>query len=212
MMTKQPTGLKRGLPPSVEPEDSEIPKKHKQDRISPPPHPPPANHHQHTPLKNNGYLPSPATRADTSPKETASPPYTAIPTPALDQFASPGTHESNTSQPVSGSQTQPFSQLIFPPHSLAYEVDDEEKEGVWGYLIPVDGKSGKFGTLVLRERMACTSDDLERIKASGKVDKEEYVKQEQEFDKKKEQKNASQGYLIGRHPECGMYCAYPRAC
>jgi len=203
-MPKQPTGLKRGLPASVEPEPSEIPKKHKQEaRISPPPHPPPT-HHERTPLKPNGQLPSPMTRDETSP------PYSELPTPALEQFASPGAHESNPSQPVSGSQTQPFSQIIFPSHSLAYEVDDEEKEGVWGYLIPVDGKTSKYGTLIMKERLGCSKEEADTMKAKEKqvVSKDEYKSQEHEVEKNKQDEPPSQGYLLGRHPECGMYLDY----
>ncbi|KAG9619954.1 hypothetical protein KCU98_g20734, partial [Aureobasidium melanogenum] len=34
------------------------------------------------------------------------------------------------------SDTQPYSQFL-PPPPISYEVEDEEAEGVWGYLVPL---------------------------------------------------------------------------
>jgi serine/threonine-protein kinase CHEK2 len=109
----------------------------------------------------------------------------------------------NSSEPVCGSQTQPFSQVIYPPPAFAYEVDDEEAEGVWGYLVPIDGKSSKFGTLVLKQRETCMASDTSHVKEGSAVSRGKYKEQEKAIEKKKERKSPSRGYLLGRHPECG---------
>jgi serine/threonine-protein kinase Chk2 len=87
-------------------------------------------------------------------------------------------------------------------------VEDEEKEGVWGYLVPIDAKSSKYGALVLRDRASCTPDDnTDRIRETSVVPKGEYFDQEKAIEKSKtEDKKPSKGYLVGRHPECGKFC------
>lgn len=102
--------------------------------------------------------------------------------------------------------TQPFSQFITPaPYS--YEVEDEEAEGVWGYLVPLDGASGNQQTLVLKRRSACPlpKDRVNRTDGRHKVDKKEYLKQEDSFEKQKTAEVPAGGYLLGRHPECGRW-------
>ncbi|KAF2265581.1 Pkinase-domain-containing protein [Lojkania enalia] len=101
------------------------------------------------------------------------------------------------------SDTQPFSQFSYPPNNRAYAVDDEEGEGVWGYLVPLDHRSGD--TLILRQRSACPVPETEVGQTTGKesVSRDTYEKQEERYETKK-QKNGitAGGYLIGRHPEC----------
>lgn len=102
-------------------------------------------------------------------------------------------------------ETQPFSQFVPTSNGLSSQVDDEEKEGVWGYLIPLDNKFGD--TLVLRERNACPVAVLNKSKKgkngkkNNKIDT--YEKQEAAYEETKIKGIASGGYLIGRHPECG---------
>lgn len=99
------------------------------------------------------------------------------------------------------SDTQPFSQFLAPP-PYSYEVEDEEAEGVWGYLVPVDGVSD---TLVLRKRAACPVPGKGVAAPSGqkKVSKKHYVEQEVNYETHKANMGTpSGGYLIGRHPEC----------
>lgn len=100
--------------------------------------------------------------------------------------------------------TQPFSQLQFPLKSLSYEVEDEEGEGVWGYLIPLDHNFGD--TLVLRRRTACPNPKAKAAMITDgkkKVGRTDYGGDEQRFEDTKINGVASGGYLIGRHPECG---------
>src|SRR5947207_4350629 len=56
--------------------------------------------------------------------------------------------------------TQAFSQYVYQTQNLSNEVKDEEEEGVWGYLLPLDNKFGK--TLVLRKRDACRPPENKR--------------------------------------------------
>lgn len=98
-----------------------------------------------------------------------------------------------------------FSQFIYPPQGLSHEVQDEEGEGVWGYLLPVDHNIGD--TLVLRRRSACPMPKTKAMKSSGrqKVKKGEWERQEEKYEETKIEGKAAGGYLIGRHPECGMF-------
>lgn len=101
------------------------------------------------------------------------------------------------------SDTQPYSQFL-PPPPISYEVEDEEAEGVWGYLVPLDGVSEP---LVLRRRAACPVPQTIVGRTDGKssVPRDEYLKQEESYEKEKSNKGVpAGGYLIGRHPECGM--------
>jgi serine/threonine-protein kinase Chk2 len=100
------------------------------------------------------------------------------------------------------SQTQRFSQTLSQIPTSAYEVPNEERDGVWGYLVPVDGRFGSFEPLVMKDRSACTP-DLPNKKEGGKVSKKTYSKQEKKIEKSKENGTPSRGYLLGRHPECG---------
>jgi serine/threonine-protein kinase Chk2 len=84
-------------------------------------------------------------------------------------------------------------------------VDNEESEGVWGYLVPIDAKSAKFGTLVLKQRETCMQSDPDKGKERSPVPREKYKEQENAIEKKKETNSPSRGYLLGRHPECGEY-------
>jgi hypothetical protein len=101
------------------------------------------------------------------------------------------------------SDTQPYSQFL-PPPPISYEVEDEEAEGVWGYLVPLDGVSEP---LVLRRRAACPVPQTKVGRTDGKsaVPRDEYLKQEESYEKEKAEKGIpAGGYLIGRHPECGQ--------
>ncbi len=97
--------------------------------------------------------------------------------------------------------TQAFSQFVHPKPALSEDVDDEVKEGVWGYLLPLDAKYGS--SLVLRKRSACpVPGDMSgfgKDNGNGK----NFEKEEEAYEETKLKRIASGGYLIGRHPECG---------
>ena len=108
------------------------------------------------------------------------------------------------------SDTQAFSQLIVPPKTHSHEVEDEDAEGVWGYLVPIDEVFGE--TLVLRTRSACPapypSGDFgkgTKKRGKGETGVSSYAKEEKDYEAEKRLLGfPSGGYLIGRHPECGM--------
>ena len=132
----------------------------------------------------------------------------------------PRTPSQPTSSPDTGRQasglnsppadTQPFSQFVLPSQSLSSEVFDEEKEGVWGYLLPVEGAFDE--TLVLRKRTACPTpyakDEFGTTgcgRARGATNLASFDKEEENYENSRAQSGPpSGGYLIGRHPECGM--------
>ena len=144
------------------------------------------------------YLPTPLTHHDSTATDlrkevTATPPSQA-------RLRSPS--NSDIYQPLSSppGDTQALSQFVYPPRAFADDVEDEAAEGVWGYLIPLDDKVRD--ALVLRKRDGC-KEGTEQPKGSkgskgSKVSKTTSGKQANQ---------RPGGYLIGRHPECGMFCS-----
>jgi serine/threonine-protein kinase Chk2 len=100
-------------------------------------------------------------------------------------------------------ETQAFSQFVYPTSALSDEVEDETKEGVWGYLLPLDPKYGK--TLVLKKRNACPlpekNSSFGKSKKAGET--KDFGREEEAYEETKLKGIASGGYLVGRHPECG---------
>lgn len=155
-----------------------------------------------------GQLPSPITQKGSTATEdfkegTATPPTDQSSTGAYSQSVlSPKRNAGGLSSPPQ--DTQPFSQFVYPPNSRAYAVDDEEGEGVWGYLVPLDTRSGDV--LVLRRRAACPvpSSKIENTSGQEKVARKTYKREEEDYESEKADHGVtSGGYLIGRHPECG---------
>ena len=154
-----------------------------------------------------GPLPSPLTHKDSNATDefkegTATPPSQIQPDSTRQAPVRSPRNQTGLSSPPS--DTQPFSQFSYPPHNRAYAVDDEEGEGVWGYLLPLDYGAGD--PLVLRRRTACPvpSTIVGRTSGKNKVAKKEYEEQEEEYEDQKAKNGVTAGgYLIGRHPECG---------
>lgn len=92
--------------------------------------------------------------------------------------------------------------MMPPTDAFSDDVKDEQKEGVWGYLLPVDQIYGK--ALVLKKRSACpkpsTMDELKEKAGKGEGSP---LQIEEAYEETKFAGTASEGYLIGRHPECG---------
>ena len=91
---------------------------------------------------------------------------------------------------------------------LSEDVKDEVKEGVWGYLIPVDQKYGT--SLVLKKRNACpVPDGMEDfgkdsgVRMAENGEGKDYKAEEDAYEQTKFKGIVSGGYLLGRHPECG---------
>lgn len=171
-----------------------------------------------TPLKDNkSHLPSPLTHRESTTTEdykeaTISPPEGR---PSQIRHRTPISSPSQAGLSSPPSDTQALSQYYVPPKSLSYEVKDEEAEGVWGYLVPIDHAFGR--TLVLRARAACPAPypsndfgkgDSRRGRSRSKKNTKNLVEEELDYEKNKRTMGfPAGGYLIGRHPECGKYSA-----
>lgn len=169
-----------------------------------------------TPLDNKSHLPSPLTHLESTTTEEYKKEGTVSPldgrpsqirhrTPPVSSPPHPGL----TSPP---GDTQAFSQYNHRP-GLSHEIEDEEAEGVWGYLVPIDSVFGE--TLVLKSRNQCPApfpnDDFgkgSKKRGRGATRGLNYAKQEAEYEAIKRARGfPAGGYLIGRHPECGMIIA-----
>lgn len=164
-----------------------------------------------TPLKKGGALPSPMTHQDSIITQnldfrngTVTPPDDRV---ANSQLRSPRSGGHKKLSQYTQELTQAFSQFLPPLKS--YEVDDEEGQGVWGYLVPVDDDP-KSEVLVLKQRSACPVPDMKEKHEKSKVSKHTYQNQEKKFEKEKIKGMASSGYLIGRHQECGRQPSTPQ--
>jgi serine/threonine-protein kinase Chk2 len=167
-----------------------------------------------TPVSKGQQLPSPLTAEVSTPSSEALKEGTATPPEGRPSQIRHRTPEETVPAQVAGlssppQDTQAFSQFVFPTSDLSDDVANETEEGVWGYLLPLDPKYGK--SLVLKKRSACPmpdgmedfgkdSGDKHRMNGDGKDFKQEEIAYEQT----KKKGIASGGYLIGRHPECGM--------
>lgn len=174
--------------------------------------------HLKTPVtKNQQQLPSPVTApgdnsagSGSTVKEYGE--YTATPPPPGgpgSQFAQRATPEDTFSQnpalssPPHDTQAAP-SQLVDQNAALSDEVEDEVKEGVWGYLFPLDTQYGRC--VVLKKRHSCPLPDaVSGSKPVKEGDIHSPLEQEEAFEKTKSGKAVpAGGYLIGRHPECDV--------
>jgi serine/threonine-protein kinase Chk2 len=191
-------------PSKGEEQDSKKPRR--SERISSQP--------QTTPLDQKTHLPSPLTHRehtdfDDHHEATASPPDGR---PSQIRHRTP---TSNSSPPHPGlssppNDTQAYSQFVCPPIPLSHEVKDEEAEGVWGYLVPIDSVFGD--TLVMRKRVSCPAPFPEggfgrgsTKRAQGICPGKSYVQEELNYEANKRALGfPAGGYLIGRHPECGQ--------
>ncbi|KAK2768780.1 hypothetical protein FQN54_000636 [Arachnomyces sp. PD_36] len=149
---------------------------------------------------NNAYLPTPLTHQDST--------ETELPT---EQTVTPETRPSQyrdvqrfSSPP---GDTQAFSQFIYPPRTLANELEDEVEDGVWGYLIPLDNRFGD--ELVLRKRDSCNSPALGTLGSKTSKSSKGKGKAAVNLAKNKYQEEHPGGYLIGRHPECDFVLDIP---
>ncbi|KAM3158958.1 Calcium/calmodulin-dependent protein kinase type<br_1 [Botrytis cinerea] len=165
----------------------------------------------HTPISNKQHLPSPVTHRDSFSSDnlrdvTATPPEGR---PSQIQHRTPEPNErfhkdsQALSSPVRYSQakTQELSQSQRDATTLSSQVEDEEEEGVWGYLMPLNYKYGR--RLVLRRRNACPLPDKDSDLGNPRAGKD-LNKEEEAYEATKFKGIASGGYLIGRHPECDL--------
>lgn len=162
-----------------------------------------------TPVSREHQLPSPVTNNATEGSTELPQEHTATPPVAVADELTPrkapdslGQSQALSSPPQ---DTQPLSQFIDRHPAFSDDVVDEIKEGVWGYLVPLDPKYGDK-PLVLKKRVSCPLPDTVEAAAdgAGQDNKESSaVKEEEAYEKTKVKGVAAGGYLIGRHPECG---------
>ena len=154
-------------------------------------------------IRNSQQLPSPVTNQAESYKEATAEPPEGRPSQVRhrtpeDTFPS---QDQGISSPPQDTQAFAASQFVNPNAALSDEVEDEVKEGVWGYLFPLDTKYGRC--IVMKKRSTCPMPDTvgqtKTIKQTTNA-----LQQEQSYEKTKAKGAPSGGYLIGRHPECGM--------
>ncbi|KAI1457383.1 checkpoint kinase 2-like protein [Annulohypoxylon moriforme] len=107
------------------------------------------------------------------------------------------------SSPLQDTQAFPTSQYVDGNAALSDEVEDEEKEGVWGYLFPLNTSYGGR-CVVLKKRSTCPKPDEVASAIPKKQQGGTALKQEESFEKSKVKGVPSGGYLIGRHPECDV--------
>jgi serine/threonine-protein kinase Chk2 len=165
-----------------------------------------------TPVSKKQHLPSPVTHQDSISSDEAFKDGTATPPEGRPSQIQHRPTEQTTvpeglSSPPQDLPTQAFSQFIYPPN-LSTDVKNEQEEGVWGYLHPLDPQYGK--TLVLKKRSACPMPGANELGNTTKnkpgTGKETRLTDEEvAYENTKFKGIASGGYLIGRHPECGMF-------
>ncbi|KAI4196027.1 MAG: hypothetical protein LQ346_003324 [Caloplaca aetnensis] len=196
--------------PSAGEHDQDAKKIRRSDRIS--------SQNQTTPLKDKTFLPSPLTHQESTTtedyKEATASPAEGRPSQITHRspVSSPPLYTQGLSSPPS--DTQPFSQFVYPPTAFSLDVDDEEAEAVWGYLVPIDSIFGD--TLILKKRTACpapfpadTFGQGSEIRAKG-CSNRNLNDEEKEYEVTKRQLGfPAGGYIIGRHPECDRVIELP---
>ena len=161
-----------------------------------------------TPVQHNHHLPSPVTHlaGENTPefdKETTATPPQDRPSQAARRRG-----EDNHSQGLAFSSppqdTQAFSQQDIDPNAPLVEGVDELKEGVWGYLLPLDTRFVR-APVVLKKRVVChppasSAESATTAKNGAKGNRRVSGKAQGQKDNA-----AAGGYVIGRHPECGRF-------
>lgn len=170
---------------------------------------------QKTPISNKNQLPSPVTHISAEDSSILFKEGTATPPDGRPSQVLPRGEETHSQVPGFSSppqDTQAFaSQFVDPNEPYSKEVKDEVKEGVWGYLFPLNTNYGGK-CKVLRNRAACPKPHTveEAVdSASKKKGKKALQSEEAEFEEKKISGVPAGGYLIGRHPECGKCRVWP---
>ncbi|KAL2111490.1 hypothetical protein VUR80DRAFT_9980 [Thermomyces stellatus] len=104
-----------------------------------------------------------------------------------------------SSPPLQDTQAVP-TQQIEAALALSDEVEDEVKEGVWGYLFPLDTQYGGR-CIVMKKRPACGSPSEPPEATAGKA---LMTPTDNAGSSRAKCTSSSGGYLIGRHPECDV--------
>lgn len=174
---------------------------------------------QKTPVSTRQQLPSPVTH-DASDDTELRAIKEATATPPEGRPSQVAHRDDNYSQAFAFSSpphdTQAFSQNIDPHAPLSDEVEDEVKEGVWGYLFPMDTRHGGR-CVVLRKKAACpqtntvAEENSSTSKKGTKRGRKPPLAEEESFEQRRSSNGGlpSGGYLIGRHAECAIVVDEP---
>ncbi|KAK8027400.1 hypothetical protein PG991_004456 [Apiospora marii] len=190
MAPREKSQLKRVRDSPVETSDSKKPRR--SERIS---HNGNGEHLKTPVTKNQQQLPSPVTALgdnnssnEATKERTATPPPPGGPPSQIAQRSPEETYSQNQGFSSPPHDTQAFpSQLIDQQAALSDEVEDEVKEGVWGYLFPS------------RHPVWQVKEDNEN----------RALEQEESYEKEKSKGIPAGGYLIGRHQECDIVVNEP---
>lgn len=188
---------------SLPDDETDYKKQRRSDRLSP-------ESHNKTPIVNKQHLPSPLTYNNDESVELGQE-HTKSPPARQPDEITPKKTDDNFSQSLSSppQDTQPLSQFVDRHPAISDDIEDEVREGVWGYLVPLDPKYGDK-PLVMKKRTACpmpksvsdaVADDGKTSKSTSNASA---LKDEEEYEKAKSKSTSSGGYLIGRHPECDI--------
>ncbi|KUI56609.1 putative serine/threonine-protein kinase fhkC [Cytospora mali] len=188
--------LKRAAGSPVENEhDPSAKKPRRSERLS-------QQHSVKTPVNTKQQLPSPVTHLSVEESSTRFKEGTATPPESRGSQLVTRSQENYISSPPQ--DTQAFSQqLIDLNEPYSKDVKDEVKEGVWGYLFPLNTRYGGK-CMVMRKRAACPIPDTAGDVAPKRKGRKALQKQEEDFETTKVSGVPSGGYLIGRHPECDI--------
>lgn len=158
-----------------------------------------------TPVQNKHHLPSPVTHLASESTTEYDKEVTATPPQDRPSQIAGRRADDNNSQGLAFSSppqdTQAFSQQDFDPNAPLVEGVDELKEGVWGYLLPLDNRFLR-GPWVFRKKESCTSPAVTAAPAAAAVAKKGNKKKQETPGKEQDQHDNPGGYLLGRHPKC----------
>ncbi|AEO53553.1 hypothetical protein MYCTH_2295050 [Thermothelomyces thermophilus ATCC 42464] len=163
-----------------------------------------------TPVQNKNQLPSPVTNLASEntteyDKEVTATPPQERPSQAAARRADDA-HSQGLAFSSPPQDTQAFSQQDFDPNAPLVEGVDEVKEGVWGYLLPLDNLFLR-GPYVFKNKETCTSPAAPAEPAAAAVTKRGSRKKQATPAKQQDQNDNSPtagGHLLGRHPTCDI--------
>jgi serine/threonine-protein kinase Chk2 len=167
-----------------------------------------------TPVQHKHHLPSPVTHLTSENTAEFDKETTATPPQDRQSQGARRRADDNYSQGLAFSSppqdTQAFSQQDVDPNAPLVEGVDELKEGVWGYLLPLDTRFVR-APVVLKKKGACPPPpanvqvaEAVGTRSSGRRGQKALAKEKTPT----EGTPASGGYVIGRHPECGKLCQW----
>ncbi|KAL1844269.1 hypothetical protein VTJ49DRAFT_2326 [Mycothermus thermophilus] len=158
-----------------------------------------------TPVQGRHHLPSPVTNLTSETtteydKETAATPPQERPSQVARRRGDDG-HSQGYGFSSPPQDTQAFSQQDIDPNAPLVEGVDEVKEGVWGYLLPLDTRFVR-APVVLKKKDVCPPPGEPGFASTGRNGSGRGQKPPAKSPKSGTP--VSGGYVIGRHPECDI--------